>query len=193
MITISEGDALKAIDDAISAIDDDAKIRVLQWANLKFMRTPILGQATESNNKISADKPASQNEGKQKNKSEKTKSKATKKTKLVIKQIKDLNLRPNGKASAHDFVTEKNPTTQKQKCVVALYWLLEILELEQAGLDHIYTFFKGVNWPSPTNFPNTLHQAGSSGWLDTADAMDYKITPMGENVVKHDLPKKDVK
>jgi hypothetical protein len=35
-----------------------------------------------------------------------------------------------------------------------------------------------------------LHQAGTSGWLDTSDSEDIKITSSGENLVEHDLPGK---
>ena len=183
----SEIDALKAVDEALMAIDKEAQTRVLEWANSKFLGIPVTKKQIEI--------PVEQNQGrsgspvKPRVKRSKSKSKTTKGSKVIIKQIKDLNLRPKGKQSARDFVAEKTPTNQKQKGVVALYYLLSILELDKASVDHICTVFKDVRWPAPTDLLNTLQQAGSEGWLDTSDSTDIKITPIGENVVEHDLPK----
>lgn len=186
MNNISEIDALKAVDDAISAIDQEARVRVLEWANSKFLGKSTPKQAIDNNKQFIESKT----ESPPIKKNDKSKSGTTKKLKVSLKQMKELDFSPLGKKSSRDFVAEKNPTNQKQKCVVALYYLLRVMDLETAGIDHIYTFFKAVNWPAPTNFANTIHQAGSEGWLDTADAADYKITPTGENVVDHDLPKR---
>lgn len=183
----SEIDALKEVDEALQAIDEDARIRVLSWANSKYLGTSVeAAGAVHAEVKEDNPPPAA----KKKAKVAKKKTKATKKSKATYKLVKDINLRPSGKTPAADFVSEKNPANMKQKCVVALYWALNVLQLEQAGIDHIYTVFKGVQWPLPGDLPNMLHQAGSAGWLDTSDAEDIKITPMGENVVEHDLPKK---
>lgn len=180
----SEIDALKEVDAALGAIDEDARKRVLAWANSKY-----LGVSVENLDDLNTQQPHITKK-KTNKKVAKKKLKNTKKSKTTYKLIKDLNLRPKEKKSAVDFVSEKSPPNMKQKCVVALYWVLNILEIEQAGIDHIYTFFKGVQWPVPGDLANTLHQAGSAGWLDTSDANNIKITPMGENVVEHDLPKK---
>lgn len=187
----SEIDALKAVDEALAAIDEGARVRVLSWANSKYLGNSVSTAPAASAAQVEPPPVSSTaSTSKKKTSKAKTKAKSTKKPKTIYKQVKDLNLRPSGKKSARDFVAEKNPTNQKQKCVVALYYLLHELELEKASIDHIYTFFKDCSWPVPADLPNTLHQAGSAGWLDTADATDIKITPMGENVVEHDLPKK---
>jgi hypothetical protein len=52
----------------------------------------------------------------------------------------------------------------------------------------VYTFFKTLNWPLPADLKNALQQAGSAGWLDTADAENIKLTSTGENLVEHSLP-----
>ena len=64
-----------------------------------------------------------------------------------------------------------------------------ICDLNPVTADHIYTAFKGLAWRVPSDLVNTLQQAGSKGWLDTANSADIKVTPMGENLVEHDLPK----
>lgn len=175
MANRSEIEIIQMVYDALSELgDDDARKRVLAWANAKFLGTsPAPAQALSP---VAAD--AERAAGK------KRKGKA----KVVLKQVKDLNLQPSGKKSARAFAEEKAPTNQKQKCVVAVYYLLNVLGLAKVGADHVYTFFKGVEWPAPANLPNTLHQAGSAGWLDTADSDDLKVTPIGENLVEHNLP-----
>ena len=185
MTTKSEIQVMATIDTELNAIDAEAKVRVLNWVNSKHLGisspTPKPAIGVEQIAEPQHSSPT-------KNKS--AKSKPPKKSKNIIKQVKELNLHPAEKKSALDFVAEKQPTNAKQKCIVALHYLLNTLELEKAGIDHIYTFFKGVNWPIPENFANTLHQAGSQGWLDTKDSTDYKITSSGENEVEHNLPKK---
>lgn len=185
MTANSEIDVLKIIDDALNTIDLEARIRVLNWANSKY-----LGAANPSQKPANGSGQKAEQQHSLPSKTKTAKSKLPKKSKIFIKQVKELNLHPSGKKSAQDFVAEKQPSNVKQKCVVALYYLLNTLELEKAGIDHIHTFFKGVGWPSPANFANTLHQAGTEGWLDTKDSTDYKITSSGDNVVEHNLPKK---
>jgi hypothetical protein len=103
---------------------------------------------------------------------------------------KSLNLSPGGKPSAAQFAAEKKPSNVKQKCVVAVYYLRETLGLDKVTASAVHTFFKTLNWPLPADLKNALQQAGSAGWLDTADAADIKLTSMGENLVEHKLPPK---
>ena len=194
MPVVTEIDALKTVDEALSAIDEDARIRVLDWASSKF-----LGSFNSSVQSVKSSmlkdqeqkQPSSEILTTEKASSKaKSKTKSTKKTKTSYKHIKELNLYPDQKLSAQDFVTEKNPTTQKQQCVVAVYYLLQILGVKQVSVDYIYTFFKGCRWRIPANLSNALHQAGSAGWLDTADSEDIKLTSIGENLVEHELSEK---
>ena len=178
MANRSEVDIIKAIDEALSELDEDSRKRVLDWANAKFLGRPAAAHKSPG--------PVLQSKGGGR---QPTGRKRKGKGKVTVKQIKELDLRPEGKESAREFAHKKGPTNQKQKCVVALYYLLLVLGLEKAGIDHVYTVFKGVGWPAPADLLNTLHQAGSDGWLDTADSNDIKVTPIGENLVEHDLPK----
>jgi hypothetical protein len=118
------------------------------------------------------------------------KAKTTKKAKTIISMDKTLNLSPQGKQSAVQFATAKAPSNARHKCVVAAYYLRDVIELEKITAQSVFTFFKSVQWPAPSDMKNTLQQAGSAGWLDTADSEDIKITSLGENLVEHDLPEK---
>ncbi len=102
---------------------------------------------------------------------------------------KSLNLTPSGKPSANDFVAAKSPTNVMQKAVVAAYYLRETIGMSKVTLEAVLTVFKHVGWIVPADLKNTLQQAGTQGWLDTADSQDIKLTSSGENLVEHSLPK----
>lgn len=175
---MSEIDSMKSIEEALESLDDPAKKRVLDWACARY-----LGVRTTSNPVTAIVQDKSSN--KEKRKVAKNKSKG----KTMPKQIKDLNLKPIGKKSGNDFALEKKPTNVMQKCVVSVYYLRDELGLSAITVDHVFTFFKNAAWKVPADLVNTLQQAGTAGWLDTADSQNILITPMGENLVEHDLPK----
>jgi hypothetical protein len=105
--------------------------------------------------------------------------------------IKNLNLRPKGKISFKDFVAEKRPPANLQKCTVAVYHLQHKLGLKGIGVNHVFTCYKEVGWRVPPNLSNTLSVIASiRGWLDTSNKEDIKTTTHGENLVEHDLPLK---
>lgn len=121
-----------------------------------------------------------------------TSQKASKKgkAKSIIALDKGLNLSPSGKKSASDFAAEKAPANSMQKCVVAVYYLRDILETEKISVSMVYTVFKTLGWVVPADLKNTLQKAGSEGWLDTSDGEDIRLTSMGENLIEHSLPPK---
>lgn len=178
---MGEIDAMKVVDDALTKLDDDARGRVLSWASSKFGKklTPSDDQSQVSNGAPHPAKAA---------KAAAKKAKNSKKMKSIISMDKSLNLSPSGKISATEFASEKSPTNVKQKCVVACYYLRNIVSVETVTVSGVNTFFKTVAWKVPNDLRNTLQQAGSEGWLDTADSEDIKITSMGENLIEHDLP-----
>ena len=175
---MSEIDSMKKVEEALEPLDEAAKKRVLDWACSRY-----LGQQA-----ITPDTPL--NTGSIKSGGGKKKAAKKKpKTKSMPKQIKNLNLNPSGKQSAKEFSLEKKPSNARQKCVVAVYYLRDIIGEPSVTTDHVFTYFKTAGWPIPTDLVNTLQQAGSTGWLDTADALNILITPIGENLIEHDLPK----
>jgi hypothetical protein len=187
----SDVDALKEVNEALGKIDSEGQARVLNWMVTKYLGGPIQqptrdpaidGERSSPPNRESTQAPPTNPKPKS------AKNKTGKKAKPVYKQLKDLNLKPAGKTSAVDFVEEKKPSNLLQKCVVALYYLVNTLELEAVTTDHIYTFYKFMQWPVPSDLVNTLQQTGTKGWLDTANSSDIKITHMGDNLVEHELP-----
>ena len=176
---MEEIEAMKTIADSLKNLDEGARIRVLSWAGSKFGGAVVDSKVTTPpTSKVSK---TSSNMKKASSKSSKTKS--------VISMDKTLDLSPSGKKSAIEFQSEKAPASVVEKCVVAAYYLREIIEVDAITVTGVFTFFKAVGWKVPSDIRNTLQQAGSKGWLDTKDGDDIKITSMGENLIEHDLPK----
>jgi hypothetical protein len=106
---------------------------------------------------------------------------------------KNLNLRPAGVESLADFAASKNPTSDHERSLVAVYWLTRIAEVK-ATIDAVYTCYKDRKWVVPTNLRNALPlTASKKGWLITENLDDIKVSVPGENHVEHSLPAKTAK
>lgn len=158
---MDELDALKAISEKLEKLNDEERGRVLAWAIAKYggvtgtlpQTPPPASGVLKSQTKAGAS------------------PRSTKKAKSIISMDKSVNLTPSGKKSASQFATEKNPANAKQKCVVAAYYLRDVLGLSTVSVSAVYTFFKTLGWVVPADLKNMLQQAGTQGWLDTAMAM----------------------
>lgn len=183
---MSEINAIKAISDALEKLETEERARVLAWAQSKFGgAVPVFAPHVNTAQPTPSIAPIKTHAPK--------KAKTSKKTKTVISMDKTLNLQPQGKQSAIQFAGAKAPSNVREKCVVAVYYMRDILELKKVTLQAVFTFFKSVQWPTPTDLKNTLQQAGSAGWLDTANSEEIKLTSLGENLVEHSLPAKPKK
>jgi len=175
---MSEIDAMKNVETAFEPLNEAEIKRVLDWACARYLGISAAAPAVVQETQDQRGSDAKRKTGKKKPKG-----------KVLPKQIKDLNLKPQGKKSGQDFALEKKPTNAMHKGVVAVYYLRDVLGLPAISVDHVFTFFKNATWKIPADLFNTLQQAGSAGWLDTADSQNIIITPIGENLVEHDLPK----
>jgi hypothetical protein len=112
------------------------------------------------------------------------------KTRKKMLIVKDLNLSMSDKKSFKDFVNEKKPLSNQEKCTVALYYLQNEIEVENVTVNHIYTCYKNVNWRT-VDLRNILFLTASrKGWVNTSDTENITITIHGEALVEHDLPHK---
>jgi hypothetical protein len=108
--------------------------------------------------------------------------------------VTDLNLRPNGKSSLRDFVTEKGPNDNQKRFAVIIYYLQKKISTKNIDENHIYTAFKDIGVKVPLNIEGALSVAAKrKGWIDTSNLNDVKMTVGGENFVEHDLPAKPIK
>ncbi|MCX6009353.1 MAG: hypothetical protein NTW48_04880 [Chloroflexi bacterium] len=176
MVEVSELDAIKAIDEALSGVSDPStRLRILKWAWEKFSPTP---QAVP----IDSGKEVSKKVG--------TSRKKTSKPKPALSIVKDLNLKPTGKKSFADFVNEKSPSSIPEKCVACTYYIINELK-GSVSVNHVFTCFKHIGWRLPPDLAGVLYwTASQKGWLDTADTSDIKVAVGGYNLIEHDLPRK---
>lgn len=151
----------------------------------QIITTPENKQVTEKPNLKTTAKPSF---------SSKVNGKSGKKSSDSLTILKDLNLRAKGKKSFIDFLKEKDPGASNEFNSVAVYYLLEILELSNITPNHIYTCYKEAAQRPPVAFVQSLRDTASkNGYIDTADINNIKIPMRGKNFVEHDLPKKKVK
>ena len=184
---ITEIDALKAVDDALSGLDDPtARERVLSWAWKKFVSTRNPAAVDETDDRTHTLKRAK----KKATSFGKAKGKAKKKVKAPLSMVRDLNLKPKGKKSLDDFVDGKKPTSIYEKCTVVAYYLKHELGLPAVSANHVFTCFKHMKWRVPADLLNSLaYTASQFGWLDTRDRENISVSTMGENLIEHDLPR----
>lgn len=179
---MDEIDSMKAIDAALTSLSEDAKQRVLTWANSKFSKHSPAPPPSVVKSAVSSEAPSNAPSTKKSNG-----SKASKKSKSVISIDKQLNLMPNGKESATEFSNKKNPKNHLEKGLIAVYYISKILEIESANISQVYTFYKHLSWQIPADLANALRKAGVEGWLDTSDQNDLKVAVGGENHVEHKM------
>src|SRR5574337_148962 len=109
MGSVSEIDALKAIDEALDGLTDpDARNRVLRWAWQKFSSQPA--PPNDKNNEL-PEPSEKRKKSKRKAFGAKGKGKAKAKTKPSLSIVKDLNLKPKGKKSLDEFSDIKKPNS----------------------------------------------------------------------------------
>lgn len=181
MANISELEALKELEKILSKLDDPLALkRVLDWAYSKFSpsskKDPLPPDDHTPREKKLRGKKA-------------IKSKHPKRTSCSI--IKELNLSPKRKKSFKAFFIEKKPKDGQELAALAVYYLKRTLELPRVSVNHIYTCFKDVGHRVFANMEQSLMvTAHRKGWVDTSELDNIKLTPIGENYVEHDLPRK---
>jgi len=110
-------------------------------------------------------------------------------TKTAITQDRLIDLFPKGKVSFKDFATSKNPTNDRERYAVAVYWLREIAELGTATVAQVVSCYRVAEWSLPTNVTNSASQAAKAGYLSSGASEDLKLSSIGINLVDNTLPR----
>lgn len=119
------------------------------------------------------------------------KTKTTSNTKgNIFKLDRNLNLRPEGKESLIDFADKFKMDSTSARILVIVYYLREILKLDNISLNYIYTGFDKLN----IRVPKSLYQLISdtknkSGWLEFETMENIGLSIQGRNAIKYDLNK----
>jgi hypothetical protein len=104
---------------------------------------------------------------------------------------------PTGMPTDLRSLTEqKQPKSANQMVAVLAYYLANLAPPDQRR-DHILPddikrFFPQANFPLPTGRHNmTLVNAKNAGYLDVLGGGQYRLNPVGHNLVTHKLPRAD--
>ena len=149
---------------------------------------PSYGSATST--KPKATKPRS-HRGSAKKSSESAAKTRAKKRSGSPGIVNDLELRPKGKQSFVDFAMEKKPDGHFEKQAVSLYWLRHIAGVATGiSVDHVNTCYVAAEWPRPAALAGNMRLGATrTKWLDTSDRSNLILTTVGEDMVKHKLPR----
>lgn len=100
-----------------------------------------------------------------------------------------LNFAPEGHPSFEAFIAEKSPKNNDEKCLVACYYLSEMMGITEVGIGHILAAYQAGNWSTPAHPDMALRAAASrTGWLDTGDTKAIKVVWKGENYIMTKMP-----
>ena len=103
------------------------------------------------------------------------------------KFVPDLNLRPQGKESLKEFVSCRTLDDNQELTVAFVYYLQKVIGVEKVTPDHLYTCYKEVAKPSPTNIGQVAtNTANRNGWIIASRTEGYTVTVQGENFIEHD-------
>lgn len=166
----------------IKMINDDDFI--IKPEGIKQAKLILDGKSTGRTSKNSSKSKTGTNQNKSSGKSKNT-SKSHE-----FKLDRSLNLRPEGKQSLKEYFETFQVNTTPEKILLIVYYLKEILQLENVNTDHIYTSFDKLN----IRIPKSLYQLISdtknkSGWLEFDSMENIGLSIQGRNAIKYDFSK----
>jgi hypothetical protein len=96
---------------------------------------------------------------------------------------------------ARTLFAEKAPSTQKEALAVAAYYLAELApeEMRSPTIDakNAQEVFRHAKWKLPKVMRQLLIDASKAGYLDRVGPGEYKLNPVGFNLVEHSLGQHD--
>jgi hypothetical protein len=158
--------AIKAVLDALTPLKPDARSNVIDYV---FRRLGITLPAPASSNKSTAP-PAD--------------------PVTVVAQPHH----SGAQVDLRSLTNEKDPKTDTQMVAVLAYYLANLAPAGERR-DHILPddikrYFPSANFELPTGLPSqTLVNAKNAGYLDALGGGQYRLNPVGHNLVTHKLPR----
>jgi len=104
--------------------------------------------------------------------------------------VADLNLRPKGVKSLHDFISEKKPSDDGERYACFVYYLSTIRKIDKISHDHIFTCFREMQWKVPNIDSGLNNTKTRKGWITSRARDNVTLSRTGLNFVEHDLPRK---
>ena len=107
------------------------------------------------------------------------------------KLISELDLYPKDKEKFKDFFNKYDLKTFFEKNLVIVYYLQEILKLNEITMDMVYTCYKDIGGKYPEQLKQSLTDTKTQkNWLVHENGSNIKLTSKGENAFV-DLKLKD--
>ena len=103
---------------------------------------------------------------------------------------------PGAAVDIRAFADQKKPKTVNQMVAIMAYYLAthapQAERRDHIVADDIKRYFPQANFPLPTGRPNvTLSNAKIAGYLDAIGDGQFRLNPVGHNLVVHKLPPPD--
>lgn len=106
-------------------------------------------------------------------------------------------LRPEVISDIRTLKDQKQPTSAIEMAVLVAYYVSEVAKGDERkntiGTADITKYFKQGDYPLPSQPRVILHRAKNAGYLDPSDRAQYKLNPVGHNLVAHGLPRSGAK
>jgi len=91
------------------------------------------------------------------------------------------------------LTAEKQPRSANEMVALVAYYVSELAppsdRSQTVNIETIRRYFKMAGFPLPKFFRNVLVNAASAGYLESASRGEYRLNPVGYNLVVHGLPK----
>ncbi len=88
---------------------------------------------------------------------------------------------------------EKQPKSANEMAALVAYYLSELApegeRRETIGVAEISKYFKQAKYPLPKSPRSTLPNARAAGYFDYVGRSQYRLNPVGHNLVVHGLPR----
>lgn len=105
----------------------------------------------------------------------------------TLRLVPDLNLHPAGKESLKEFAARHSIKNQQEQIAVIVYYLKQVLGLDHATSDHVFTCFRAVDWSIPLNLPQTIRNVKArTAWIG-GERDNLAITTAGLNFVEREV------
>jgi hypothetical protein len=95
--------------------------------------------------------------------------------------------------SIRDLKEEKKPTSSNQMAALVAFYLSELVQDHERKFAissaDIEKYFKQAAFKLPKSVAQTLPNAAAAGYFDSVGAGQYKLNPVGYNLVAHALPR----
>ena len=155
-----ELDAIGSIIGVLTPLDEGERTRVLEYVLKRLEMATIRTPAT--------------------NQREIQNSSPTSSTTRVVMDIRSLT-------------AEKQPRSANEMVAVVAYYLSELAANEErsnvVNVDTIRKHFKMAGFPLPRALRNVLPNATAAGYLENVSRGEYRLNPVGYNLVVHGLPR----